>query len=106
IMPVVAPIIDPPGGPYVEGMRPLEIAKANEQFLSDLGSGKISGAPATAREALVYREKVRADERVTVAEARAAGWNDEEMKQASTLAWEVCRTTDFLPALQKRKLEF
>ena len=36
IMPVVAPIIDPPGGPYVEGLRPAEIVKANEQFLTDL----------------------------------------------------------------------
>ena len=105
IMPVVAPIIDPPGGPYVEGLQRAEIVKANERFLADLAAGKIAGAPATAVEPLVSRDKVRAAERITVAEARSAGWSDAEMKSASTLAWEVCRTTNYLPALQKRGLE-
>jgi hypothetical protein len=105
IMPVVAPIIDPPGGPYVEGLRPVEITRANEQFLKDLGAGKIANAPATAVEPLVSRDQIRAAERITVAEARKAGWTDEEMKAASTLAWEVCRTTNYLPELKKRGLE-
>src|SRR3984885_12700 len=48
IMPVVAPIINPPGGPYVEGTRPAEIVRANEQFLADLSAGKISGLTAAA----------------------------------------------------------
>jgi len=105
IMPVVAPIIDPPGGPYVEGTRPVEITRANEQFLADLGAGKISGLTAAAVDPLVSREKVRAAERITVEEARGAGWSEDDMKAASTLAWEVCRTTNYLPALQKRGLE-
>ena len=105
IMPVVAPIIDPPGGPYVEGMRPAEITRANDQFLADLAAGKITNAPVTAVEPLVSREKVRAAERITVEEARGAGWSDDEMKAASTLAWEVCRTTNYLPALRQRGLE-
>jgi hypothetical protein len=105
IMPVVAPIIDPPGGPYVEGTRPSAITQANEQFIADLGAGKVAGLTAAAVEPLVSREKVRAAERVTVEEARQAGWTDGEMKQASTLAWEVCRTTNYLPALQKRGVE-
>jgi hypothetical protein len=105
IMPVVAPIIDPPGGPYVEGLMPVEITRANDEFLSGLAAGKITSAPATAVEALVSRNKIRAAERITVAEARGAGWSDEDMKAASTVAWEVCRTTNHLPALQKRGLE-
>jgi hypothetical protein len=105
MMPVVAPIIDPPGGPYVEGTRPAEITKANEEYLVDLAAGKIANAPATAVDPLVSREKIRAAERITVAEARGAGWSDDEMKAASTLAWEVCRTTNYLPALQKRGVE-
>lgn len=105
ILPVVAPIIDPPGGPYVEGLRPAEITRANEHFLADLAAGKITNAPATAVEPLVSREKIRAAERITVEEARGAGWSDDEMKAASTLAWEVCRTTNYLPALKKRGLE-
>jgi hypothetical protein len=105
IMPVVAPIIDPPGGPYVEGLGSAEIARANAQFLADLAAGRIANAPATAVDPLVSREKIRAAERITVEEARGAGWSEEEMKAASTLAWEVCRTTSYLPALQKRGLE-
>jgi hypothetical protein len=105
ILPVVAPIIDPPGGPYVEGLKPAEITRANEQFLADLKTDKITSAPATAVEPLVSRDKIRAAERITVEEARGAGWSDAEMKAASTLAWEVCRTTNYLPALQKRGVE-
>lgn len=105
ILPVVAPIIDPPGGPYVEGLRAPEITKMNEQFLVDLAAGKIANAPATAVEPLVSRDKIRAAERITLEEAKAAGWSDAEMKAASTLAWEVCRTTNYLPALQRRGVE-
>lgn len=105
IMPVVAPIIDPPGGPYVEGLRPAGITQANEQFLKDLAAGQIPNAPASAVEPLISRDQIRAAERITLAEARQAGWTDDEMKAASTLAWEVCRTTNYLPELQKRGLE-
>lgn len=105
ILPVVAPIIDPPGGPYVEGTRPAEIAKANEQFLADAGAGKLANVPTAAVEPLVSREKIRAAERITLEEARGAGWTDEEIKAASSLAWEVCRTTNYLPTLQKRGVE-
>lgn len=105
ILPVVAPIIDSPGGPYVEGTAPAEITRLNEEFLKEVGAGKIPNAPATAQAALVYRQKVRADERITVQEARDAGWADKEMRQASTLAWEVSRITHYLPAVHKRGLE-
>ena len=105
IMPVVAPIIDPPGGPYIEGTRPAEITRANEQFLADAGAGKLAHVPVAAVDPLVSREKVRAAERLTLAEVRAAGWSESEIQAASTLAWEVCRTTNYLPTLQKRGLE-
>ncbi|MBX7212135.1 MAG: PhoPQ-activated pathogenicity-related family protein [Verrucomicrobiaceae bacterium] len=105
IMPVVAPIIDSPGGPYVEGTRAADIVKENELFLADLVAGKIANAPATAREPLVARDKIRADERISLQQARDAGWSDEEIKTASTLAWEVCRTTNYLPALKQRGVE-
>ena len=105
IMPWAAPIIESPGGPYVEGMMPADIVAANDQFLIDLSAGKIANAPATGHDVLVARDRVRAFERITVKEARDAGWNDEEMKTACSAAWEVCRTTNYLPALQKRGLE-
>ncbi len=105
IMPVVAPIIDPPGGPYVEGLGAADLAAQNAQFLSDLAEGKIASAPASAVEPLVARDKIRAAERITKKEARDAGWSKEEMEAASSLAWEVCRTTNYLPALQARGVE-
>lgn len=105
ILPVVAPIIDSPGGPYVEGMMPAEITRANEQFLADLLADKVPNAPASARAPLISRQKARADERITVREASDAGWSEAEMKAACTVAWEVCRTTSYLPALRKRGLE-
>ncbi len=105
IHPVVAPIIDPPGGPYVEGMRPADITRMNEKFLIDLAAGRLTNAPATAAEILMSRDQIRAAERITLAEARTAGWTESEMKAACTLAWEVCRLTNYLPALQKRGVE-
>jgi hypothetical protein len=70
-----------------------------------MAAGKIPGITAAGVDPLASREKIRAAERITVDEARAAGWSAEEMKAASTLAWEVCRTTNYLPTLQKRGLE-
>jgi len=105
ILPVVAPIIDPPGGPYVEGMRPASITQANEQFLNEARAGKYPQITPAGVDALVNREKVRAAERITIQEARDAGWTNEEMKDACTLAWEVCRTTHYLASMQKRGVE-
>lgn len=105
ILPVVAPIIDPPGGPYVHGMMPDEITKMNEQFIVDLRAGKIPGAPVTAVEPLLAREQIRADERIDLAAAKAAGWSEAEMKAMCTGAWEVCRTTNYWSALKQRGLE-
>jgi hypothetical protein len=105
MMPVVAPIIDPPGGPYVEGMASLEITAANDRFLKDVASGANSSAPASAIEPLVAREKIRAAERITKEEAWAAGWSEADLRSASTLAWEVCRTTNYLPLLATRGVE-
>lgn len=105
ILPVVAPIIDSPGGPYVQGMMPDKIVKMNETFLADVKDGKFADIPKAAWEALTSREGIRAAERITVAEAKAAGWTESEMKEACTAAWEVCRTTNYLPELRKRGLE-
>lgn len=105
ILPVVAPIIDSPGGPYVHGMMPEAITKMNEQFITDLRAGKIPGAPVTAVEPLLAREKIRADERINLAAAKAAGWSEAEMKAMCAGAWTVCRTTNHWPALKQRGLE-
>src|SRR5205814_7727971 len=64
ILPVVAPIIDPPGGPYVDDMKPATVVRANEQFITDLRAGKFPNIPMTAADALLARDKVRAAERI------------------------------------------
>lgn len=105
MMPVVAPIIDPPGGPYVEGLAPKELTDENAKFLEEVSSGANRAAPVSAIEPLVAREKIRAAERITKDEAVAVGWNETELRSASTLAWEVCRTTNHLPTLAARGAE-
>jgi hypothetical protein len=105
IMPVVAPIIDPPGGPYVNDMKPASILRENEQFIADVRAGKFPNITNAGADALLVRDDVRAAERITSQEARSAGWTDDEMKEACTRAWAVCCTTDHLPDLQKRGLE-
>ena len=98
MMPVVAPIIDSPGGPYVEGTLDPAITKMNDEFLAGMKSE-------VGRAAMLVRQKARSDERLTVEGTRAAGWSEAEIKAASSLAWEVCRTTNYLDALNKRGVE-
>ncbi|MEN3943985.1 PhoPQ-activated protein PqaA family protein [Prosthecobacter sp. SYSU 5D2] len=105
IMPVVTPILDSPGGPYVHGMLPEEITRMNRQFLADITAGKVPAVPATASGPLAARAKTQAGQRIDEAAARAAGWSEEEMKAMCTAAWDVCRITDHWPALQARGLE-
>ncbi len=98
IMPVVAPVIESPGGTYVEGMLPAEITKMNEDFIAAMKDP-------VGREKLLVRQKARSDERITVKMARDAGWSEAEMKTACNAAWEACNTTSHLDALKKRGTE-
>lgn len=98
IMPVVAPVIESPGGPYVEGMLAPEITKMNEEFIANISDP-------VGREKLLIRQKARSDERITVKMARDAGWSEAEMKTACNAAWEACRTTNYLDVLKKRGTE-
>lgn len=98
IMPVVAPVIESPGGPYVEGMMPPEITKMNDDFIAAM-------TDPVGREKLLIRQKARSDERITVKMARDAGWSDAEMKTACSAAWEACRTTNYLDVLKQRGTE-
>ena len=98
IMPVVAPVIESPGGTYVEGMLPAEIIRMNEEFIAAM-------ADPVGREKLLVRQKARSDERITVKMARDAGWSEAEMKAACNAAWEACRTTNYLEVLEQRGTE-
>jgi hypothetical protein len=97
MMPVVAPIIDSPGGPYVEGTLDPSITQMNEEFMAQMSEA--------GRAQMRVRQKARSDERLTLAACQAAGWSDAEIKSASSLAWEVCRTTNYLDGLKKRGVE-
>ncbi|MBI3881358.1 MAG: hypothetical protein HY301_15005, partial [Verrucomicrobia bacterium] len=105
ILPVVAPPLGNPGGTYVVGTDAPEITKANEQFLADLAAGKMPALPKTAHTSLVDRQERRVNERITLEQARAAGWSAAEIAAMNDRAWDVCRTTSYLPALKKRGLE-
>lgn len=98
MMPVVAPIIDSPGGPYVEGTLDAKITKMNEEFIAGMTSE-------VGRKAMLVRQKARSDERLTLESVNAAGWSDAEITAASSLAWEVCRATNYLDALKKRGVD-
>ncbi len=98
IMPVVAPVIESPGGTYVEGMLPAEITKMNDDFIAAM-------TDPVGREKMLVRQKARSDERITVKMARDAGWSDAEMKTACNAAWEACNTTNHLDELKKRGTE-
>lgn len=105
ILPVVAPPLGNPGGAYVMGTDAPEITRANEEFLADLAAGKMPALPATARAALVDRQERRGNERITLEQARAAGWSAAEIAAMNDRAWDACRTASRLPALKKRGLE-
>ncbi|OYW28170.1 MAG: hypothetical protein B7Z47_06035, partial [Chthoniobacter sp. 12-60-6] len=98
IMPVVAPVIESPGGTYVEGMLPAEITKMNDDFIAAM-------LDPVGREKMLVRQKARSDERITVKMARDAGWSDAEMKTACNAAWAACNTTNHLDELKKRGTE-
>ncbi|OYW75855.1 MAG: hypothetical protein B7Z37_11410 [Verrucomicrobia bacterium 12-59-8] len=98
IMPVVAPVIESPGGPYVEGMMPDAITQMNEEFITAM-------TDPVGREKLIVRQKARSDERITVKMAREAGWTEGEMRTACNAAWEACRTTNYLDVLKQRGTE-
>jgi hypothetical protein len=57
------------------------------------------------RNAMLVRQKARSDERLTLESVKSAGWSDTEIKAASSLAWEVCRTTNYLDVLKKRGVD-
>ena len=105
IAPVVAPMLGNPGGPYVIGTQAAELTRMDETFLAELGAGRIAGLPATAKAVLSERDERRANERITLPQARAASWSDAEIAAMNERAWDVSRVGNHLPGLQKRGLE-
>ncbi|MCB1232843.1 MAG: hypothetical protein KDN19_21545, partial [Verrucomicrobiae bacterium] len=57
------------------------------------------------RQALLERAQRRADQRITLEQAKAAGWSDAEIFAITDRAWDACRIVDYLPELKKRRLE-
>lgn len=104
ILPVIAPILHYPGGVYVMGTEKQSVVKTNEKFLDELSSGKSDLGPMT-KKFLMERKGRRQAVRVTLEQARAAGWSSSEIEAANDRVWDTCRVLDFLPELKKRGLE-
>ncbi len=105
IMPVVAPILGNPGGSYVTGLDDPEIVAANEQYLTDIAAGKLPLNPSV-KEALDERAQRRDDSRISLQQVTDAEWSHAQIDSITDRAWDVCRIVDFLPALEKRGLEY
>ena len=81
------------------------VVRMNETFLADLDANKYPHLPASARAGLVNRDAQRADERITLPQARIAGWSETEIAAMNNMAWDAAQIGRRLPALQKRGLE-
>lgn len=105
IMPVVAPPLGDPGSPvHVLGSGPVHLEEIDEQFYADLAAGKL-GLPDTTEKALKDRAGRRGDVRLTLEQARAAGWTDADIARVNAIVWNGSRIVDYLPALRQRGLE-
>ncbi len=104
ILPVVAPPLGNPGGAYVVGTDAPEIVAANESFLADLKSENPLKLPPTARKALVDRQERRNTERISLEEARAKNWSENEIQAMNDAAWDICRVAPQMDTLKKRGL--
>jgi hypothetical protein len=107
ILPVVAPILYPPGGAYVRDSDLVDEARQNTLFLENLSPGPNPlGLPATARDALQTRETTRAKQSLSVEMAREAGWSQSDMLAMNQAAWQGCLIAHHLAAVRERGLEF
>ena len=105
IAPVVATPLGHPGGAYVVGTDPADLDAIDDRFLRALAAGEIPGLPTTTRAALLDREARRGNERITLRQAKDAGWPPEDIAALNDRAWDAACVTRFLPALRHRGLE-
>lgn len=105
IMPVVAPILGNPGGSYVTGLDDPEIVEANEKYLAAIADGKLPLAPSV-KDALDGRTQRRIDSRISLQQVTDAKWSQAQIESITDRAWDSCRIVDFLPALEKRGLDY
>ena len=105
IMPIVAPPLGNPGGVSVLGTGSREIDEANRRFLRNIGAGR-SELDTSVKGVLEDRANRRANTRVTIEQAKKAGWTEDEMRQANDTVWDASRIVDYLPQLKTRGLEF
>jgi hypothetical protein len=54
---------------------------------------------------LTDRDERRANERLTLAQVRAAGWSEAEIAAINSRAWDICRAASHLASVRKRGLE-
>jgi len=104
-MPVVTPIANNPGGPFVIGTESDELTRMNEGFLKALAAGQRADLPASCYAALEERRERQANERITLAQAQAAGWSEAEILAMNDCAWDLARVASHHAALQRRGVD-
>lgn len=105
IMPVVAPPLGNPGGVFVQGTEPRWLINADKRFYEDLDAGKL-GLDATVKAALLDRTARWSNTRITLEQAKAAGWSKSEIARIGDRVRDFGRIVNYLPEVKRRGLEF
>ncbi len=105
ILPVVAPPIGNPGGVFVQGTEPRSVIEADKRFYADLDAGKL-GLDQSIKEALLDRAARWGNTRITVEQARGAGWSKKEIAQIENKVRDFARIVNYLPQVQERGLDY
>ena len=105
ILPVVAPPIGNPGGVFVQGTEPKWLVEADKRFYADLDAGKL-GLDQTVKEALLDRSERWANTRISVEQARKAGWSRKEITEVENKVRDYARIVNYLPVVKAHGLDF
>ena len=105
IVPVVAPPMGNPGEPFVVGTENQKIVAANKRFYRELEAGKL-GLNAENAAALKDRSQRRKLTRITLDQARAAGWSSEDIERANGAVWDIARIVNYLDEVQEKGLDY
>ena len=106
IFPIVAPPLGNPGGSFIIGTEEDEaIGRINERFYRELEVGALGLNPEIAV-ALKNRSERRELTRITVEQARAAGWSQSDMRRANDAVWDLSRITGNLARAKRKGLDY
>lgn len=105
ILPVVAPPLGNPGGVFVQGTEPESLKAADQRFYNDLDAGK-RGLDPSIKTVLLDRAKRWANTRITLEQARKAGWSETDIAEIENRVRDFSHIVNYLPEVAQRRLEF